>query len=157
LQGGHSRGILSARWNPHDPRFLVTSGDDGISSFWTSEGYLLHQISHDGVPFEFEWNPQVPGMFATSLYNGKLQVKNVHFVGHHIVPNWIGERTGASFGFGGKLSTFTADQPGVVTTSNIVSEVEFVDLFHSFQETLNLRGPEQICEDKVCTLLFVSF
>ena len=31
---GHTGGVLSADWNPHDPRLLVSSGKDGRTILW---------------------------------------------------------------------------------------------------------------------------
>jgi protein transport protein SEC31 len=141
---------LSVRWNPHDPKFLCTSGDDCLTSFWTSEGELSHQIEHEGVPFEFEWNPQVPSMFATSLYNGKIQVKNVNYVGSRIVPNWLGEKVGCGFGFGGKVATFESSSRRV-RLSKAVSENEFVNLYRSFQSLLQVQSAVQVCDGKLAS------
>lgn len=110
---------------------------------------MLHQIEHEGVPFEFEWNSQVPGMFATSLYAGKIQVKNVHYTGPYIVPLWLGESSGASFGFGGKMTAFSKATQGNVSLTKVSSENHFVDLYRNFQILLESRGYEEICDDKV--------
>jgi hypothetical protein len=111
----------------------------------------MHQIEHEGVPFEFEWNPQGSSMFATSLYNGKIQVKNVNYVGQRVVPNWLGEKVGCGFGFGGKVASFES-LSARVRMSRSVSESEFVGLFRSFQNLLQVKSADQICDEKIHAL-----
>jgi len=98
-------------WCPHDTSIIATASDDTICRIYNphpkdQEQQLIHHFIFDDVNFICGWNPQHPGMLATSSVNGKVSLRSVNYTGPRHVPSWLKVEAGSQLGFGGKYIYF---------------------------------------------------
>ncbi|KXZ53102.1 hypothetical protein GPECTOR_8g92 [Gonium pectorale] len=128
---GHQKGVLGMAWSPHDSSLLLSSGKDNRTICWdVHSGDVVCELSGAHWNFDVQWSPTIPGIFATSSFDGKLGIYNLHTctgskvtetvnadftVTQSIVgdstplakaPAWMRRPVGATFGFGGRLVSF---------------------------------------------------
>lgn len=129
---GHAKGVLAMDWSPHDPGMLMSSGKDNRTLCWDLSGEIVAECSPAAQwSFDLRWAPEVPGLFATASFDGKVSLYNLLSCGKaetvQVVnpvdfsvttstvgpaaplrrcPQWVKRPCGASFGFGGKLLSF---------------------------------------------------
>ncbi|GLC43098.1 hypothetical protein PLESTF_001202800 [Pleodorina starrii] len=128
---GHHKGVLAMAWSPHDSSLLLSSGKDNRTICWdVQSGDIVCELNSANWNFDVQWSPTIPGIFATSSFDGKLGVCNLHTctgskvtetvnadftVTQSIVgdatpltkaPAWMRRPVGATFGFGGRLVSF---------------------------------------------------
>jgi len=99
-------------WCPHDTALIATASDDRICRIYSpqpkdkDQQRLIHHFIFEDVNFICEWNPQHPGMLATSSVNGKVSLRSVNYTGPRHVPSWLNIKAGSQLGFGGKYIHF---------------------------------------------------
>ncbi|GAU97813.1 hypothetical protein RvY_09044 [Ramazzottius varieornatus] len=79
---GHTRGILSVGWCPHDSSFLISAAKDGLVYGWNVAEeqrpevvYALPQSK--GWPFEVSWSPRIPSVFAVSSSDNQVKICDI--------------------------------------------------------------------------------
>lgn len=146
---GHTQGILSMSWCPHDDNLLLSSGKDNKTYLWDIQTLKpFTEIPHDdqssnqSIPerssselygasgltssqqkrYDIKWSPIRRGIISTCSFDRKVQI-------HSIVgsadkcgrpPKWMKPSCGASFGFGGAIVKFSSENK----TIDIESYVE---------------------------------
>ena len=122
---GHHKGVLSMAWGaPGDPNMLLTSGKDNRTLCWDmSHGSVVAESSAgSNWNFDVRWSPLVPGILSTASFDGKVCMYNLEDFGpppardgqpapQRQAPKWLKRPCGATFGFGGKLASFTNVTP----------------------------------------------
>ena len=112
---GHSRGILDMSWCPFDSSMLLTCGKDNRTICWnpnTAE-MMCDLPSGNNWNYDARWSPKLPAILATGSFDGSVNVYSLTDTGSGAsggalqAPGWLKRPAGASFGFGGQLSTFS--------------------------------------------------
>jgi len=154
------RSVETMAWCPHEPRVILTSGDDHRSICWDArDGSYLTELGLGGPLVDVKWHPRRPSVLSTcSTYNTEVSVHSVHDLGR-IVPSWLKRPTGATFGFGGKLISFNGTKQDAkdkktsvsttVTVGRTVTEAEFVQRAKALVSATRNTQPKKFCEDKV--------
>eukprot|EP00163_Fabomonas_tropica_P033726 TRINITY_DN9004_c0_g1_i2.p1 TRINITY_DN9004_c0_g1~~TRINITY_DN9004_c0_g1_i2.p1 ORF type:complete len:1069 (-),score=197.63 TRINITY_DN9004_c0_g1_i2:94-3300(-) len=77
---GHTKGILSASWCPHDPDLFLTCGKDNRTLLWTpSTGEIMCELpASNNWNFDVRWSPCLQGILSTSSFDGKVHVYSLH-------------------------------------------------------------------------------
>eukprot|EP00210_Caulerpa_lentillifera_P002066 g1981.t1 len=114
---GHSKGILSMSWSPHDARLLLTCAKDSKTYCWNAQtSQIIAELPPLGAwHLHVQWSPITPGLFSVSSFDGKvglcsfgsmigpLSADGVSRDSISVVPKWLQRPSGLSYGFGGKL------------------------------------------------------
>lgn len=123
---GHTEGILSIDWCPHDTSLLISCGKDSKTFLWDlfqlQPVYELPTQQFNGVSEEVNiftsiastashrkyrasWSPCIPAVLSTSSFDRRIQFHSM--TGFRSkpakAPKWLRRNVSASFGFGGKL------------------------------------------------------
>lgn len=132
--------LMSMSWNRHDPRIILTSGEDGNLALWNSEtGDRLRDYPQQAnTCFDCVWNPHTPSVVVTASLEGNVSVQSLHH-GGSIVPSWYQKPAGVSFGFGGKLVHFSNENnqsptKGVVNVKQVSTDETLLKLSADFQQ-----------------------
>ncbi|PNH07174.1 Protein transport protein Sec31A [Tetrabaena socialis] len=188
---GHHKGVLGMAWSPHDSSLLLSSGKDNRTICWdVHSGDTVCELTGAHWNFDVQWSPTVPGIFATSSFDGKLGICNLlgctgskvtetvnadFTVTHSIVgdatplrkaPAWMKRPVGATFGFGGRLVSFTHNRTqhtdpatgavrmqdtAVLSVRQVVTEQELVARSEGFEAAIqggNLQTLREYCGGK---------
>ncbi|GIL46865.1 hypothetical protein Vafri_3734 [Volvox africanus] len=188
---GHHKGVLAMAWSPHDSSLLLSSGKDNRTICWdVQSGDIVCELSSANWNFNVQWSPTIPGIFATSSFDGKLSVCNLHTctgskvtetvnadftVTQSIVgdatplkkaPAWMRRPVGATFGFGGRLVSFTNNRSqhtdaatgavrlqdtGILSVKQVVTEQDLVLRSQGFEAAIqggNLQTLRDYCTTK---------
>ena len=117
---GHSKGVLSLDWSPHDTSMLLSSGKDNKVIVWdVPSGTPRRELpSGPNWKFEVQWsNAKQPSLFAGATFEGLVSIHSLAAcpiagqsegqpsqVAASKPAEWQKKPVaGASFGFGGKL------------------------------------------------------
>jgi len=161
----HSGSVETMAWCPHEPRTLMTSGDDCRTIFWdVTNGSYLTEVSLGGPLNDVRWHPTRPSVLSTSSFEGDINVHAIHDFGPQLVPQWLKRPTGVSFGFGGKMVNFGADiatpngstadvkrsasGTAQITVRRTVTEQEFVRKAKALVRATREMSPNEYCMAK---------
>jgi len=158
---GHTKGVLSLDWSPHDASMLLSSGKDNRIILWDLPSGKPNKNMYAGPNWKFEvqWsNSKQPGVFAGATFEGLVSLHSVSACPDESVtpgdsatlstlssgtpPSWLEKPVaGASFGFGGKMLKITNTKRQlptgeIVTTAS--AEVEQLQI----QGTVSKISPE---------------
>ena len=117
---GHSKGVCSLDWSPHDSSMLLSSGKDNKIVVWDmpSRQPRHELLTGPNWKFEVQWsNAKQPGIFAGASFEGLVSLHSIASCATAVQPDgqpsvaattkpasWEKKPVaGASFGFGGKL------------------------------------------------------
>eukprot|EP00466_Bigelowiella_natans_P019194 jgi/Bigna1/127839/aug1.5_g2547 len=161
----HMGSVEAMRWCPHEPRVLLTSGDDRRTVLWNAaDGSYLTEHSLGGPLNDVQWHPTRPSVLSSSSFEGEIHVHAIHDFGP-LVPSWLRRSSGVSFGFGGKLLSFSGDcvdmksgspqqqqqqQQGTtkITLKRTVTEKKFVMEAKALVQATREMQPRRFCEEK---------
>lgn len=110
---GHSGGVLSLSWSPHDPSLVLSTGKDSRILCWNPE--TLEILSEFPAPeqwaFRVQWSPRIPAVFSTSSFDQRVEIFSLQDISgpsgpSQQAPKWLKCPVGAAFAFGGKLVRF---------------------------------------------------
>lgn len=155
---GHTQGVWSTSWCPHDDRYLLSSGKENKAICWDMEN---ESIAHE-IPLRSEWNSTIswstnmPATFSVASYQGQVGIYTIHDVNgkdngdgtfdHSTPPSWLRRPAGATFGFGGKLATV---EKSTISIKTVVSHPEILDTASKVEELLSIENHEEYCESRV--------
>ncbi|KAI8473947.1 MAG: hypothetical protein J3K34DRAFT_161809 [Monoraphidium minutum] len=148
---GHTKGVLGMAWCLHDPGLLLSCSKDNRTICWEvgTTDVLCELPASGNWDFDVQWSPTLPGVFSTSSFDGKLAVHNLlACTGGALVetinadfsttkvasgasqplkraPVWMRRPGGVSFGFGGRLASFSHHKQQV--TDPATGQVKAVD------------------------------
>lgn len=175
---GHSKGVLGMSWCPHDSSLLLSSGKDNRTICWevTAADSLCELPPGSNWNFDVQWCPTIPGVFSTASFDGKInfyslnactvpamvESLNADFTvsrapaGDSVplkkAPAWMKRPCGATFGFGGKLVSFTnpdhaAAEAGapkkssvsIIRLSQVVTETDLIERSDAFGKAISSK------------------
>lgn len=131
---GHTMGVLDVSWCRQDSDLLISSGKDCKTLCWNPNTGVLNGELSNSMKWSFgvNWSPRNPDLFATSSFDGSIDIFSVHGKSNNeaiqrddpfntaiataassakafelkVPPKWYRRPVGATFGFSGKLVTF---------------------------------------------------
>lgn len=76
---GHTKGVLGMAWCQQDPGLLLSCSKDNRTICWEvgTTDVLCELPASGNWDFDVQWSPALPGVFATSSFDGKLAVHSV--------------------------------------------------------------------------------
>lgn len=128
---GHVKGVMGMSWCPQDHSLLLSCSKDHRTICWdvSSTDIVCEMPTQDSWSFDVQWSPTIPGVYSSSVYDGKVAISNVldctsagvdsvnaDFSVTHTPgdarplkrpPNWLKRPVSVSFGFGGRLASLT--------------------------------------------------
>ncbi|XP_047340406.1 protein transport protein SEC31 homolog B-like [Impatiens glandulifera] len=137
---GHTNGVIAMSWCPNDSSYLLTCAKDNRTICWdVVSGEIVSELpAGTNWNFDVHWYPKIPGVISASSFDGKIGIYNMEAYGRYGVgegdfgaapmraPKWYKRKSGVSFGFGGKLVSFSSkDGPSggsEVYVHNLVTE-----------------------------------
>ncbi|XP_054267907.1 protein transport protein Sec31A-like [Macrosteles quadrilineatus] len=130
-------------WCPRNPSLIATSSFDGHASVFTLVGGQQQMQTTNKIADSF------PGMdqFAEAPVVQPPQHSHVA-VELRKAPKWLKRPVGASFGFGGKLVTFSGAEGGAVHVSQVVTEPTLLERSCRLQQLLSCGQLKDICHSK---------
>jgi protein transport protein SEC31 len=162
---GHTQGILSMSWCPHDDSLLVSSGKDNKTYLWDiqtlkpvteipnddplSVGSNADRTSSDlygtsGLSssqqkrYDIKWSPIRRGIISTCSFDRKVQIHSV--VGSADKcgrpPKWMKPSSGVSCGFGGTVVKFGC-QNTFVTIDTHIEEPDVKAIAQEFENSIS--------------------
>ncbi|GFR43886.1 hypothetical protein Agub_g5015 [Astrephomene gubernaculifera] len=192
---GHHKGVLGMAWSPHDSSLLLSSGKDNRTICWdVHSGDIVCELTGSHWNFDVQWSPTIPGIFATSSFDGKMAICNLatctgskvtetvnadftvtkSVVGEATplgkAPAWMRRPVGATFGFGGRLVSFTHNRSqhtdpatgavrmqdsAVLSVKQVVTELDLVARSEGFEAAIqggNLQTLREYCSGKRAAL-----
>mmetsp|Transcript_32134 Transcript_32134/g.91150 ORF Transcript_32134/g.91150 Transcript_32134/m.91150 type:complete len:1157 (-) Transcript_32134:57-3527(-) len=183
---GHSKGVLSMAWNVMDPTLMLSTGKDNRTICWDMvNSSIITELPPSGNwNFDVVWSPTLPGIFTTASFDGKVNVYNIlqctgcgvtdvvneDFTVSQVptgpakplalAPKWLARPVGATFGFGGRLVSFTNGQKvdpatgtavpcGSISSTQVVTNSGLVERSLAFEQSL--AGGDKASLRNFCT------
>ena len=161
FQNLHQSGILSVSWCLKDPNLVISSAKDArtiVTNFKTGE--IVLEFPTDQTFHSVKWSQQLSGKIAAMNNNGdtsilsfnpmqpfenqkgqepivaKLLDVNTPNGPQPYAPKWLFPKSGARFGFGGKLITFQGKCLKMHTSVVDPSESSMSKLVENFDKEL---------------------
>ncbi|KAL1564370.1 Protein transport protein Sec31B [Salvia divinorum] len=148
---GHTKGVIAMSWCPIDSSYLLTCSKDNRTICWdTISGEIVAELpAGTNWNFDVHWYPKIPGVISASSFDGKVSLYNIEGAGRYGLgeadfgaaplraPKWYKRKTGVSFGFGGKLVSFSSAESSAgsseVTVHNLVTEHGLISRSSEFE------------------------
>ncbi|KAI5788507.1 hypothetical protein EDC01DRAFT_660405 [Geopyxis carbonaria] len=170
---GHNAGVLSLSWCKQDIDLLLSCGKDNRTICWNPQsGEMLGEFPVvTNWTFKTSFHPRNPNYSATASYDGKIVVRTLQNTNpdssqtdtrcgtptdrqrSSIVlfaqadSKWLQRPAGATFGFGGKLVSFSSTGPKQSTLGSLRPRSEFEKAIQDRKSRCCLRREE--CQDKL--------
>jgi len=173
---GHSQGILSMAWCPHDPSLLLSCGKDNKTLLWdlyalkpvhefpSSEATIgstptaddsKNSVFGSGLSssqqrrYYISWSPIRRGLALSCSFDRKVQVHSVIGAAAKTgrTPQWMSRPNGVSTGFGGTIVSFNATYK-YVTIAPHVEEPELVKASNAFEQEQASKDYINFCNNK---------
>ncbi|KAG5539120.1 hypothetical protein RHGRI_019614 [Rhododendron griersonianum] len=151
---GHTKGVIAMSWCPIDSSYLLTCAKDNRTICWDIvSGEIVSELP-PGTNWNFDvhWYPRIPGVISASSFDGKIGIYNIEGCSRFGVgegdfgavplraPKWYRRKAGVSFGFGGKLVSFSSkDAAGgasEVYVHNLAAEHSLVSRSSEFEAAI---------------------
>ncbi|XP_058225841.1 protein transport protein SEC31 homolog B-like isoform X2 [Rhododendron vialii] len=151
---GHTKGVIAMSWCPIDSSYLLTCAKDNRTICWDIvSGEIVSELP-PGTNWNFDvhWYPKIPGVISASSFDGKIGIYNIEGCSRFGVgegdfgaaplraPKWYKRKAGVSFGFGGKLVSFSSkDAAGgasEVYVHNLAAEHSLVSRSSEFEAAI---------------------
>ncbi|XAR63484.1 hypothetical protein NMG60_11023433 [Bertholletia excelsa] len=151
---GHTKGVIAMSWCPSDSSYLLTCAKDNRTILWdTLSGEIISELpAGANWNFDVHWYPRIPGVISASSFDGKIGIYNIESCSWFGIgegdfgaaplraPKWYRRQAGVSFGFGGKLVSFSSKHivagPSEVCVHNLVSEQSLVSRSSEFEAAI---------------------
>lgn len=164
---GHTKGIWALSWCPMDYDLLLSCAKDNRTLCWNVKtGEMLRELEHNPQSWNFDvqWSPRIPTILSTCSLEGKIKIFSMQDVtaqpdestplaskikAH--APKWLKRPVGATFGFGGRLVSFTskAGAPKSVVISQVEVSKEFLKRVDDLQEAITKKDFKNYCQNKI--------
>ena len=86
---GHTKGVLSLAWSPHDGDLLLSSGKDNRTLVWDAkDGSVLAEFpASSNWNFDAQWSKKTAGEISAASFDGTISIHNMNDCGkqsaHH--------------------------------------------------------------------------
>jgi len=166
---GHTQGILSIGWCKKDTSLIMSCGKDNRTLLWDLfKGEAVYELPSDagqqaarpndvfgaiggasGRRYEISWSPNVPAVVSTCSFDRKVQVFSMASATSKTgrAPRWLARPVGSSFGFGGKLLSFSKDSRSL-KVSKVVENPELVQASKNFEKAMASKDFREYCISK---------
>ena len=80
---GHTKGVLSLAWSPHDGDLLLSSGKDNRTLVWDAkDGSILAEFpASSNWNFDAQWSKKTAGEISASSFDGTVSILNLNECG----------------------------------------------------------------------------
>ncbi|MCJ1476548.1 protein transport protein S31 [Lambiella insularis] len=138
---------FQTRWNPHNPNLLATASFDGKISVQTIQNTKTEEEAAGA---------QTQTLDGEDFFNkAQTQPQTASFTLPK-APKWLERPCGASFGFGGKVISFTrAETDGVsarastIRVSSFAVDSEIGNMTEAFEKAMTEHDLNNICETRI--------
>eukprot|EP00566_Odontella_aurita_P002098 CAMPEP_0113542244 /NCGR_PEP_ID=MMETSP0015_2-20120614/9495_1 /TAXON_ID=2838 /ORGANISM="Odontella" /LENGTH=1078 /DNA_ID=CAMNT_0000442271 /DNA_START=104 /DNA_END=3343 /DNA_ORIENTATION=- /assembly_acc=CAM_ASM_000160 len=151
---GHSQGILSLSWCPHDDSLLVSCGKDNRTILWDlftlksigdipndEAGDTPASATYGGISqsqqkrYDVQWSPILRGVVSTCSFDRKVQAHSMIGLATKCgrPPQWLKPSSAVTCGFGGTIVSLSATSKSVSITS-CIEEPELKAASEKFEE-----------------------
>ena len=138
---------FQTRWNPHNPSLLATASFDGKIAIQTVQNTKI-----DGQT----GGNQAPALDGEDFFNkAQSQPQSASFTLPK-APKWLERPCGASFGFGGKVISFTraasegdAPRKSAIRISNFAADTEIGTMTEAFEKAMTEKNLKAVCESRI--------
>lgn len=168
---GHSQGILSMSWCPHDEHLLLSSGKDNRTILWdlytmapiadipndpvspqqssnSNEQSMFGLASSQQRRYDVQWSPLKRGIVSTASLDRKVEAHSIlGLAASGRPPKWMRPSSSVSFAFGGAVVTCGAIDK-VVRIRNVVEEPVLHQLSREFESTMDPNNTIGFCHSK---------
>eukprot|EP01071_Lankesteria_metandrocarpae_P003352 Lankesteria_metandrocarpae@DN2911_c0_g1_i1.p1 len=152
---GHSKGILSTKFNPLDSQMMLSCGKDNRTICWTiidSQPVIFTEFSTQQWNTEIEWSPNLPGLLAAASHTESTSVYSIQRMStsnSSYVPKWYKKPAGVSLGFGGRMVSFSEARGGDIQIDVIATDPELVQRSAAFEHLLMQGDCASYCEKRM--------
>ncbi|CAD7701117.1 unnamed protein product [Ostreobium quekettii] len=179
---GHTKGVLGMSWCPHDSRLLLSCAKDGSTFCWNvPTGEIIGELPGTrDWHLDVQWSPTTPGLFSLASFDGTVGICSLQsFVAPQegaadpygaqaggpaplkLAPVWMRRPCGVSFGFGGKLVSFshpevqvadpTTGQPmkvqkDQISVKQVITEPDVTSRSEAFDQAVSSRDNAKLHE-----------
>ena len=175
---GHTKGIWSLSWCPHDPNWLLSCSKDNKIFCWNlSTGKIAEEIRM-GCNFNYnvQWADHIPSVLSASSLEKQVNIASLHDVGYmadeeeqHVdssdpfaelspaaiahpsmdhPPSWLGRRAGASFAFGGRLVSFSSATDTSIQITSVPTDESILERSMKLQTAIEENSLRDYCEQR---------
>ncbi|KAI5061484.1 hypothetical protein GOP47_0023989 [Adiantum capillus-veneris] len=173
---GHTKGVVAMAWCPIDSALLLSSAKDYRTVCWdTSSGEIVCELPvSSNWNFDLQWSPRIAGVLSSSSYDGRVNLYNIEACSRILpsegafggtvgagtssamrAPKWLKRPAGVTFGFDGKLVSFSAKKGGSLSELNIqtiIMEDDLVARSKEFEAAIedpgNKSSLQALCDRK---------
>lgn len=142
-----SQWMFECHWCPRNPAVISTASFDGHISLYS----LLGGGGKDVVPDTHKTPTIAPDDVFAGLAN-RAQASVVQSAPLKNPPKWLRTACGASFGFGGKLVSFSntrgVDVPKIVTITQVITEQDLLKRSEQLEQSVAQQLFVDFCEQK---------
>ena len=158
---GHTQGVWSTSWCPHDSKFLLSTGKENRAICWNVEtGTIAQDISlRSEWNSSIQWSLKSPALFTVSSYQEQVGIYTIHDVqgskkqtssGETVYdlstpPTWLSRPAGASFAFGGKLISVERSK---IQIKSVTSHPDLIESAQKLEEIINSDDQQQYCRTR---------
>eukprot|EP00978_Attheya_sp_CCMP212_P004495 scaffold9789_cov54-Attheya_sp.AAC.12 len=153
---GHTQGILSIDWCPHDDTLLLSCGKDNRTILWDlSSLQPIADVPNDNADdanggssmptmgglgtsqqkrYDVKWSPLQRGVISTCSFDRKVQAHSVIGLASKAArpPKWLQPASGVSCGFGGTVVSFSSTHK-TVKVESVVEEPDLKEASLQFE------------------------
>jgi protein transport protein SEC31 len=136
---------FQTRWNPHNPSILATASFDGRISIQTTQN-----TKADG---QVDKLPQA--LDGEDFFNKAQSQPQTASFSLQKAPKWLERPCGASFGFGGKVISFTRSEAeggsrqSTIRISTFAVDTEIGSMTEAFEASMKEHDLNKICETHI--------
>lgn len=138
---------FQTRWNPHNPSLLATASFDGKIAVQTTQN-TKSDAQKAGT--------QAQALDGEDFFNKAQSQPQTASFSLQKAPKWLERPCGASFGFGGKVISFTRSEAdgaskrqSVIRISNFAVDTEIGNMTEAFETAMSEHDLNNICETRI--------
>lgn len=137
---------FQTRWNPYNPNLLATASFDGKIAVHTTQNTKSDAQSA---------GTQAQALDGEDFFNKAQSQPQTASFSLQKAPKWLERPCGASFGFGGKVISFTRSEEGaskrqsVIRISNFAVDTEIGNMTEAFETAMSEQDLSKICETRI--------
>jgi len=168
---GHSKGILSMSWCPHDEHLLLSSGKDNRTILWdlytmapigdipndpvdaqqasgTHEQSMFGLASSQQRRYDVQWSPLRRGIVSTASLDRKVEAHSIlGLAASGRPPKWMRPSSSVSCAFGGAIVTCGATDK-IVRIRTVVEEPLLAKISREFEAAMDPTNTVAFCHGK---------
>lgn len=143
---------FQTKWNPHNPSIFATASFDGE--------IVVQTIQNTNSRSDQDAGTQSQALDGEEFFNkAQSQLPSASF-SLPKAPKWLERPCGASFGFGGKVLSFTTDESSgtprhsTIRLSSFAVDTEIGAMTDAFEKAMSEHDLKSICETRITQATF---